>query len=72
MVDHLAELDERRLPIVVSRHLRQTGIVKDEKQMQLYIDLYQRYRGEWWSFLKTAKASGCSWGDQVDLPTEAA
>lgn len=72
LVDHLAELDENRPPIVLSRHLRETGVLDGNFALQTCLDLYRRHRSEWLGFLEKAKSNGCRWTNLIDLPAKAA
>ena len=72
LVDHLEELDAGQLPIAISRHLRQTGILKTGKPMQFYLELFRRYRAEWLSLVRRARANGCPWGGLIALHNGAA
>jgi len=71
-VDHLADLNENRLPIVLVRHLRETDMLDSGVSVQSCIDLYQRYRTEWLGFLARAQSNGCQWANLIDLPARAA
>lgn len=72
LVDHLAETNEGRLPIVIARHLQATEVLETGESEQPYVDLYRRYRAEWLGLLQEARASGCNWSGLIDLPGEAA
>ena len=71
-IDSLVETDHGRLPVSISKHLYQTGLVERGKSMEGYVDLYRRYRREWVAFITKAKLNGCKWASLIDLPLKAA
>ena len=71
-IDSLAETDLGRLPVSISKHLYQTGLVERGAPMEVYIDLYKRYRSEWLAFVSKAELNGCQWAGLIDLPPKAA
>ena len=71
-IDSLAETDVGRLPVSVSKHLYQTGLVERGGSTEVYVDLYKRYRREWLAFVTKAKLNGCQWANLIDLPPKAA
>ena len=72
MVDQLSEVDYDRLPLPLTRHLMRTGVLEPGESQRHYVDLYRRYRQEWFSLLRKAKANGCKWVNLIDLPTKTA
>ena len=72
MVEQLSEVDEGRLPPLLSRHLADTKILANGQSERPYVELYGRYRQEWFSLLRQAKANGAKWVNLIDLPVEAA
>ena len=72
LVYQLEELEEDRMPIVLARHLRETGVLGSEMTLQSCLDLYGRYRREWLAFLELARSNGCRWSNLIDLPAKAA
>jgi hypothetical protein len=72
LVDHLTEINEGHLPIVVTRHLLGTGALENGESEQPYLDLYRRYRTEWLNLLQRARTNGCKWSGLIDPSGEAA
>lgn len=71
-VDSLGELDEGRLPPLIGRHLRTTGLVRPSDPLDPYVELFRRYRSEWYRLLHQARRNGCAWATRIDLPVQAA
>jgi 7-cyano-7-deazaguanine synthase in queuosine biosynthesis len=71
-IDSWTDLDKNILPIAVLQHLVGTEIVGVGEPVQVYVDLYKRYRLEWLEFIASARKNGCSWANLVDLPGQAA
>ena len=71
-VDHLSEVDEHRLPPLISRHLRLTRVLEEDQTVETYLPLYRRYRHEWLSFIGKARSHDCEWTDLIDVGRQAA
>lgn len=71
-IDSLTETDAGRLPVSISKHLYQTGLVERGGSTRIYVDLYRKYRREWLAFVRKAKLNGCQWANLIDLPPKAA
>ena len=71
-IDSLAETDFGRLPVNISKHLYQTGLVERGASTEVYVDLYNKYRREWLAFVTKAQLNGCKWANLIDLPPKAA
>lgn len=71
-VDSLAELDQNRLPLIIARHLQSTGVLVPGDSQQPYVDLFRRYRTEWYGLLGAARSNGCDWARRIDLSGQAA
>lgn len=71
-IDSLAETDAGRLPVCISKHLYQTGLVERGGSTEVYVELYRKHRLEWLAFVTKAKLNGCQWANLIDLPQKAA
>lgn len=71
-IDSLVETDHGRLPVNISKHLYQTGLVELGESAEVYVDLYRRYRREWLAYVTKARLNGCKWANLIDLPVKAA
>jgi hypothetical protein len=71
-IDSLAETDEGRLPVSISKHLYQTDLLERGGSTRVYVDLYKKYRREWLAFITKAKLNGCGWANLIHLPPQAA
>jgi len=71
-VDSLRELDSGNLPPLIARHLRETKLLQAGESPQRYVDLFRRYRSEWYGFLEQARRMGCALANRIDVPGQAA
>lgn len=71
-VDSLSELDEGHLPLLISRHLRSTGLAQPGDPLNSYVELYHRYRSEWYELIGKARTNGCRWATRIDIPDQVA
>jgi len=71
-VDNLSQVEQQRLPEMISRHLRQTRVLERGQNVDSYVPLYARYRREWLSFIGKARSHDCDWTDLIDLAQHAA
>ena len=71
-IDSLAETGCGRLPVSISKHLYQTGLVERGGSTEVYMNLYKKYRLEWLAFVTKAETNGCQWANLIDLPPKAA
>lgn len=71
-IDSFSAIPNDKLPISVSKHLSQTGLLGVGDSQKPFVDLFSKYHSEWLSFIRTAKDKGCQWSNLIDLPNEAA
>jgi len=71
-VDSLSQLDHDQLPLITTRHLRTTNMLQPGESVQSYVNLFRRYRTEWYSLIQQARKNGCDWASRIDLPGQAA
>ena len=71
-IDSLSETDQGRLPVSISKNLRQTKLIERGEPLDEFVNLYRRYRNEWIAFVIQAKSNGCEWTRFIDLPSRAA
>jgi hypothetical protein len=71
-VDSLREVDAGRLPPLITRHLRGTNLPQAGESPQMYLDLFRRYRSEWYELLEQASRNGCALANRIDVPGQAA
>ncbi|MEZ5943968.1 MAG: 7-cyano-7-deazaguanine synthase [Planctomycetaceae bacterium] len=71
-VDCLNQTDLGKLPLSLEKHLRQTHVFDDGCSMETVVELFRRYRDEWFGLIRQAKSIGCNWTKLINLPSKAA
>lgn len=71
-IDSLQEIDAGDLPPLITRHLRRTNILQAGESPQMYLDLFRRYRSEWYELIEQARRNGCALAYRIDVPGQAA
>lgn len=72
LVDSLRELDAGELPLLVTQHLRGTNLLQPGESPQAYLDLFRRYRSDWYGLLEQARRDGWALLNRIDVPVQAA
>lgn len=70
-IDSLSQLDQDRLPLITTRHLRTTNMLQPGEPVQPYVNLFRRYRTEWYGLIEQARKNGCDWARRIELPGQA-
>jgi len=71
-IDSLRDLDDSRLPPLIARHLAWTDVIHPGESPHSYVEMFRRYRSEWYGFLEQVRRQGGAFASRIDLPGQAA